>query len=220
MKKLFCGFIATIIALSTLAQAEIFKKKRSYKVEGYVVLGTDTIIGTIAIPITDDELDYHSLANSVTFIDSLNKTQKYTPRKASGFGLRGDAVFGEFESIKVEDDFGQTLFLKRVLNGKIILFEHKLDRTVVRSYPSTFGGDFPKQTTRKESVNASIYYLKKGSDPLIMIQFNPKTLTVKKKDLKKLIDVLPDNFSNSDEEIDESELITILSDYNSKASKE
>jgi hypothetical protein len=45
-------------------------------------------------------------------------------------------------------------------------------------------------------------------------------LTIKKKDLKKLIDILPDNFSNSDEEIDESELITILSDYNSKVSKE
>jgi len=219
MKKLLLGFIATSIALSTLAQTDIFKKKRSYKVEGYIVLGIDTINGTIAIPITDDELDYHSLATSVTFIDSLNKTQKYTPRKATGFGLRGDAVFGEYVSISMSEGLDKDLFLKRVLNGKIILFEYKLDRTVIKSYPSTFRGG-PKEIRKKESVNESIYYLKKGSEPLLKVQFNPKTLTIKKKDLKKLIDVLPDDFSNSEEEIDESELITILSDYNSPVSKE
>jgi hypothetical protein len=118
MKKLLFGFIATIIGLSTLAQTGIFKKKRSYKVEGYIVFGTDTIRGTISIPITDDELDYNSLATSVTFIDSLDNTRKYTPLKASGFGLRGDAVFGEYVSVSSLEGLDKDLFLKKYLTER------------------------------------------------------------------------------------------------------
>lgn len=207
-------FIATGIALNTAAQTNILKKKRTYKIEGYVLLGPDTINGTIAIPITYDELDYNSLATSVTFIDSLNNTKKYTPLKASGFGLRDDAVFGDYVSIRVEEDFGQTLFLKKVLNGKITLFEHNLDRTVVRDRSP--GSNIQE----KVSIDESIYYLRKGDEPLVKIQFNSKTSTIRKKDLKKLINILPDNFVNSDEEINATELLTILSDYNLTGSKE
>ena len=207
-------FIATGIALNTAAQTNIFKKKRTYKIEGYVLLGLDTINGTIAIPIIYDELDYNSLATSITFIDTLNSTKKYTPLKASGFGLRDDAVFGDYVSIRVEEDFGQTLFLKKVLNGKITLFEHKLDRTVVRDRSPG------SKIQEKVSIDESIYYLKKDDEPLVKIQFNSKTSTIRKKDLKKLVNILPDNFANSDEEIDVSELITILSDFNLTASKE
>ena len=207
--------IVTGIALNTAAQTNIFKNKRTYKIEGYVLLGPDTINGTIAIPIRYDELDYNSLATSVTFIDSLSSTKKYTPLKASGFGLRGDAVFGDYVSIRVEEDFGQTLFLKKILNGKVTLFEHKLDRTVVRDRNVAVGN----KIREKVSIDESIYYLKKDDEPLIKIQFDSKTSTISKKDLKKLVNILPDNFANSDEEIDVSKLINILSEFNLTASK-
>jgi len=218
MRKLLFTITSLFVVLNSVAQTDIFKKKRTYKVEGYILAGTDTVNGIISIPIRYDELDYYSLGTVVEFTDSLNQTKKYRPNKTPGFGLLGDAVFGDYVSIGLRENPDNYLFLKRVLAGAITLYENNLDRTVVKTTPTSVGAN--SHISQKQSVDESIYYLQKNNEPLIKIQFDSKTSSVKKKDLKKLVNILPESFTNSDEEIDVSAFITILSDYNLKNQKE
>lgn len=215
MRKLLSLLLLLLILMNSLAQIYV-GKKQFYKVEGYILEGTDTIRGIISIPIKFSDVDYNSLAMSVSFTDTMNHTKKYRPKTTAGFGLRGDVVLGDYVSIRLPDAEDYHLFLKRLLAGPIMLYEQNLDRTAMIQTPTGTGG----HTVRKKSIDQSIYFLQKGKEVFIKIEFDPQTTLLKKNDLKKLVEILPDVFANSDKELNPSDLLNILSDYNSNHQKE
>lgn len=216
MKKNFFFLLFAFFVLSGSAQSFGLNKKRSYKAEGYILKGADTINGWIAVPITNDELDYYSLSTRITFTDSFEQQKSYKPNNIAGFGFREDEGLGEYISAGEAEGLSKAKFLRKVLEGKISLFQDKLDRNTVEAQGTMGAFDGPTMT-RKKDIYKSYFYVRRNNEPLIKIEFKSKTSTVAKKDLKKALNFLPDSFINSDEEVDLPGLIDILSGLNTKS---
>jgi hypothetical protein len=152
------------------------------------------------------------LDKKVKFIDSLGTVQTFGPDKIQGFGLRDDAIQRNYETVILPEKGKPSYFLKKLVNGKIALYE-KLE--VITPPPSMVMGQNGNMTMMKSrSTTVTVYYLKNG-DSLTKIEMNRETYSIKKKELKQIISFLPESFINSDEEIDLSKLVSLLEKYNS-----
>ena len=212
------GFVFSFFFLGIssycFAQKSFFTPNRSYKVEGYILLGADTVQGYIAIPIDRDEVDYGSLTKQVTFIDSADKSKKYKPSNLNGFGIKGDDVISNYISVAKSENSLRNIFLKKVVEEEAMLLVEKIDRAAGYA-TTTFYGMGSSQIYEKE-INKSVYYLKIGTDALVKVPFDNKTASIRKRDVKKLLINLPESFADSDEQIDFSSFIILLESYNAK----
>lgn len=217
MKKFFSFFICLCFIFQGSAQLNFSNKKRSYKTEGYILNGADSINEWIVVPILNDAIDYYSFTTRVTFIDSSGQQNIYKPNHIDGFGFREDESLGNFISVDKSEGLSKARFLRKILEGKISLLEEILDRSIVGAGYATNALGQPSSKMRTKDIHESIFYVRQNDEAVIKIKFNSKTNKIRKKDLRKDLDFLPDSFANSDEEIDLSDLIGILSELNSKS---
>lgn len=217
MKKVLFLFFCTYFVSICSAQIYPRNKKRSFKSEAYILNGADTINGWIVVPVSNDWVDYYSLRTNVVFVDSSNKQKKYKPGDIAGFGFREDKALGEYTSASEAKGLPKSMFLRCLLQGKASLYEDKQDRSVIKSYGAGTTSFGPPSATvqRPVDIHKSLIYIKHNDDAFINIKFDSKTDKVKKKELKKLLDFLPDSFKDSKDEVDISGLIEILTEFNS-----
>ena len=197
MKKIAFLTLLLTATLTALAQS------RSYKVDGYILSGADTVTGTISIPVGKNSVDYASLSTQVIFIERSGKIRGHNPRTLAGFGLRGDDVLGDYVSVTTSDLVPRKLFLKKLVDGAVVLLEENADHLMRNKGNGTYLVDHYRT-----------YYLKNGVGPLVAVPLDPRTSAIRKKDLKKLLPGLPDSFTHSEEAVTISELIPILEEYN------
>lgn len=209
-------FLTSFVFVSSccLGQKSFFTASRTYKVEGYILLGADTIQGYIAIPIDGDEVDFSSLTKQVTFIDSVDKSKKYKPSHLNGFGIKVDDVVSNYISVAKSENASVNMFLKKVVEGEAMLLVEKIDQAAGYSTTGVYGMGSSKVYNKEFSK--SVYYLKIGTNAIVKVPFDSKTASIRKREVKKLLVNLPESFVHSDEQIDFSSFITLLESYNAK----
>ena len=209
MKKLCTYFPCIFFVLQVSAQ---MNSKNSYKANGYILQGTDTVKGWIAVPVSNEEIDYYSLTFRITFIDSSDHQNNYKPKDITGFGFQeNDEDLGNYISVTEADGLSKAKFLRIMLRGKISLFKEKLDRSTYRDLPSINAFGQPSAAVMaKSNIYKTNFYVRQNNDALVKIKVNSKTGMLIKKDLKKALDSLPDSFKDSEEEIDISGFMDIL----------
>jgi hypothetical protein len=215
MKKQYLLFLTLTLKLSCFSQYD-FLQKRFYKIDGYIVIGIDTIKGIIAIPIERDEIDYGSLSKKVSFIDSIGKTKRYKPADINSFGLTDEAVRGTYMSAATDHKKVNDIFLKKIVDGEVLLLENRFDRAGGYTNTISLGTNgFGLNPSYQQEINKSVFYFKKSNE-LIKIELNKKNGLIKKNELQKLLDIFPQEYKNSDDEIGINEIVAFLTKFNSK----
>ena len=210
MRKWFFLILLVSVIQSSLAQVHKLNGSRIYKLEGYIFPVKDTIKGYIAIPIRKGEVNYGSLANKVTFIDSLGNATTIYPGDIAAFGFKGEDVSGDYLSFKRPGFQGGKVFVKKLAGGDAVLVVD----IVVKVYGGHGYASGPAgfNTASSTSTTQTFYYLKIGNGSFENLPGN-ENRPFSKNDLKKYLVDLPESFADSKDEIDISEVINIVSNY-------
>ena len=120
MKKL-------LIIISVFLATNWMQLNGQIKLQGYIILkATDTVKGKVALPLTQKkEIDYQSMGESVQFEDNVGKSQIYSPKKISGYGIHEEDYNYDFVSYNTNPSGTRKahVFLNRVVDGDLQLFE-------------------------------------------------------------------------------------------------
>jgi hypothetical protein len=214
MRKLF--FFGIYFPVILLAIQKSASAVRGYTVDGYILLGADTIRGYISIPLDRDEVDYSSLTKRVVFVDSLDESKVYKPHDIAGFGLHNDDVTSHYISVAKPGTASKKIFLKKVVEGAVVLLVETVDRAAgYRIRPNGIG----IASVYESDITGRVYYLRIGNATIVQLPFDEKTATIRKFELKRLLHNLPDSFTTSNERVEFSTFITLLHSYNADIAK-
>lgn len=214
MRKLLilCIYLP-IVVLAIPKNPHVF---RGYKVEGYILLSTDTIRGYISIPLHGDEVDYSSLTKKVVFVDSLGESKMYRPDDIPGFGMHNDDVTSHYISVTKTGSSSKKIFLKKLVEGAVMLLVETIDRAGGYGHITSNGINYG---STYENDMSRVYYLRIGNARIVQMPFDEKTATIRKFELKKLLINLPESFTTSNERVEFSTFLTLLQNYNADITK-